>query len=90
VTYREEEQVKLRRQTSKEAIALAMQGRWREALAANMSIIGDFPKDVDAHNRLGRAYMELGDYSQAREAYRRATEGQNGSWRQGIPEDRGG
>jgi len=74
VTYREEEQVKLRRQTSKEAIALAMQGRWREALAANMSIIGDFPKDVDAHNRLGRAYMELGDYSQAREAYRRATE----------------
>ncbi len=55
MTYQGEEQVKLRRQSSKEAIALAMQGRWREAVAANMSIIGDFPNDVDAHNRLGRA-----------------------------------
>ena len=74
MTYQGEEQVKLRRQSSKEAIALAMQGRWREAVAANMSIIGDFPNDADAHNRLGRAYMELGNYSQAREAYSRAIE----------------
>ena len=51
-----------------------MQGRWREAVAANQSLIESFPNDVDAYNRLGRAYMELGEYSRAREAYSRAIE----------------
>ena len=31
MSYQETEQTKLRRQSSKEAIDLAMQGRWREA-----------------------------------------------------------
>jgi len=74
MTYQEEEQVRLRRQGSKQAIALAMQGRWREAVEVNKSLIESFPGDVDAYNRLGRAYMELGEYSQAREAYQRAIE----------------
>ncbi len=74
MTYQEEEQVRLRRRGSKQAIALAMQGRWREAVATNKSLIESFPNYVDAHNRLGRAYMELGDYSQAKEAYSRALE----------------
>jgi len=74
VLYQEEGQVRPRRQLTKEAIALAMQGRWREAVAANIRIIGRFPNDVDAYNRLGRAYMELGEYSRAREAYGRAME----------------
>ena len=72
--YREEEEVRLSRQSSKQAIALAMQGQWREAVAANLSIISSFPNDVNAYNRLGRAYMELGEYSKAREAYQRAIE----------------
>ena len=66
--------IRLRRQRSKQAIALAMEGRWQEAVAANRSIIESFPEDVDAYNRLGRAYLELGEYSQAREAYRQAVE----------------
>ncbi|MCK5434589.1 MAG: tetratricopeptide repeat protein [Dehalococcoidales bacterium] len=74
MSYQEEGQVRPRRQLTKEAIALAMQGRWREAIAANISIIGSFPNDVGAYNRLGRAYMELGDYSRAKEAYERAME----------------
>ena len=74
MTYQEEEQVSLRRRGSKQAIALAMQGRWREAVAVNKSLIESFPNDVDACNRLGRAYMELGEYSRAREAYSRALE----------------
>lgn len=74
MSYQEEEQIKLRRLSSKQAIALAMQGRWREAVMANKSIIDSFPNDVDAHNRLGKAYMELGEYSWAREAYSRAIE----------------
>ena len=74
MTYREEELVKLRRQSTKQAIALAMEGRWREAVAANTGIIDNFPNDVTAYNRLGRAYMELGEYAQAKEAYSRAME----------------
>lgn len=72
--HQEEEQVRQRRQNSKRAIALAMEGRWREAVAVNKSIIEDFPKDIDAYNRLGRAHMELGEYAQAKEAYQRAKE----------------
>ena len=74
MSYQEEDKVRLRRQGSKQAIDLAMQGRWREAVAVNKSLIESFPSDVDAYNRLGRAYMELGEYSQAREAYSRAVE----------------
>ena len=74
MSYHEEEQVRLRRQRSKQAIALALQGRWREAVAANKSLVENFPNDVEAYNRLGKAHMELGEYPQARESYRRATE----------------
>ncbi len=74
MSYQEEEQVRIRRWGSKQAIALAMQGRWREAVAANKRLIESFPNDVDAYNRLGRAYMELGEYSRAKEAYSRAME----------------
>lgn len=74
MTYQEEEQVRIRRQRSKNAIALAMQGRWREAVAANQEIIESFPNDVDAYNRLGKAHTELGEYALAREAYTKAIE----------------
>ncbi len=74
MAYQEEEQARIIRQRSKQAIALAMEGRWREAVAANKSLIESFPTDVDSHNRLGRAYMELGEYAQARESYRRSVE----------------
>jgi len=74
VSYQDEGQVRLKRLRAKQAIALAMESRWREAIAINKSIIDGFPNDVDAYNRLGRAYMELGEYSQAREAYGRALE----------------
>ncbi|HIE17833.1 MAG TPA: tetratricopeptide repeat protein [Dehalococcoidia bacterium] len=51
-----------------------MQSRWEEAVAVNQSIIDLFPTDVDAYNRLGRAYTELGDFVRAKEAYSRALE----------------
>ncbi len=69
-----EERARLIRQSTKQAIALALEGRWREAVAANKGIIENYPDDVDAYNRLGRAYMELGEYSLAREAYSRTKE----------------
>jgi len=74
MTYQEEGQARLKRLLSKQAITLAMEGRWREAVEANKSLIESFPDDVESYNRLGRAYMELGEYSQAKEAYGRAIE----------------
>ena len=60
--------------TSRKAISLAIEGRWHDAVAVNLSIIEGSPCDVDAYNRLGRAYLELGEYAAARAAYSRAYE----------------
>jgi hypothetical protein len=72
MAYREEDKSRLRRQAGRQAIALAMQGRWAEVVAANKTLLDSFPDDIDAYNRLGRAYMELGDYPAARESYRKS------------------
>jgi len=68
----EEEKARLRQQLSKEAIDLALQGRWEEAEAVNRDIIKRFPTDVEAYNRLGRALTELGDFDRAKKAYFKA------------------
>jgi len=67
-----EEKARLRQRLSKEAIDLALRGKWEEAEAINRDIIEKFPSDVEAYNRLGRALTELGDFDGAREAYLRA------------------
>jgi len=59
---------------AKEAVGLALQGQWREAVAANRSILERFPDDVETCNRLGRALMEIGEYADARKAYERTLE----------------
>lgn len=70
----QEELLRMRRRETKKAIDLAMEGKWREAVLANKNLIVNFGNDVDAFNRLGRAYLELGEYREAREAYRKALE----------------
>jgi tetratricopeptide (TPR) repeat protein len=74
VYYQLSEKAKLRRQRTNEAIALAMQNRWEEAVAVNRSIIEMFPDDADAYNRLGKALTQLGKYGEARQAYAKAIE----------------
>ncbi len=71
---REEEKARIWRYKIQEAIKLATENRWQEAVAANEGIVDVFPTDVDAFNRLGRAHMELGEYKKAKEAYSRALE----------------
>ncbi|MBI4201132.1 MAG: hypothetical protein HY531_02440, partial [Chloroflexi bacterium] len=53
---------KVRREKTKEAIALAMANRWKEAVTVNRAILDLFPEEVEAHNRLGKAFCELGEY----------------------------
>jgi tetratricopeptide (TPR) repeat protein len=72
MSYQEDKKGKLKRQTSKQAISLALEGRWQESVDVNKGIVENFPNDVDAYNRLGKAYMELGDYAKAKESYEKA------------------
>ena len=74
MTYKEEKPLRLKRQLSEQAVTLAMQGRWQEVVEVNKKIIEEFSPEVEAYNRLGKAYMGLGDYAQAREAYNKAAE----------------
>lgn len=64
----------MRHSRSDEAINLAVQGRWEEALNVNQEILEVSPNDVDALNRLGKAYSELGRIEDARHAYHRVIE----------------
>jgi tetratricopeptide (TPR) repeat protein len=67
-----EEKARLRQRLSKEAVDLALQGKWEEAEVTNRDIIEKFPSDVEAYNRLGRALTELGHFDAAKEAYLKA------------------
>src|SRR2546428_10819299 len=74
MVFQTEDRAKAKRQHADLAIQMALQGRWEDALQLNQRIIEVFPTDVDAFNRLGKAYTELGRYSEAREAYMKALE----------------
>ena len=69
-----EDKAKLRKDLSKKAIALAMKSRWKEASAVNRAILKDFPRDLEAWNRLGKAFSELGCVAEARDAFGKALE----------------
>jgi len=51
---------------TQKAIANALKGKWKEALAINVEILNKSPNDIDALNRLARAYSELGDFAKAK------------------------
>ncbi len=51
------------------ARVLAGEGRWAEAIEVNQQLIERSSKDVNAFNRLGKAYFELHRYRSAYEAY---------------------
>lgn len=67
--FQTEERARIRRLKVEQAVSLAMQSKWVEAAELNRQIIENLPKDVEAHNRLGKALIELGKFDEAREAY---------------------
>jgi tetratricopeptide (TPR) repeat protein len=67
-----EEKTKLKKYWSDQAVSLALQGRWADAVSANQNILSLFPSDWEAYNRLGKAFTELGKYADARDSYAHA------------------
>lgn len=65
---------KLVREMAAQARKAAIEGRWEEAIDLNKKLIERSPRDVDARNRLGKAYYELGQFRSAYESYSEALE----------------
>ena len=64
-----EDREKIRKDRSKRAVALAMHGKWEQAAAMNTSIVREFPDELEAYNRLGKALSELGRNREAKAAF---------------------
>ena len=52
---------------AQEAISHALSGNWKGATEINLQILKSDPENIDALNRLARAYSELGDLKKARD-----------------------
>jgi len=59
----------LRKRWTNEAVEKALMGHWDEAVQSNLQIIELAPGDIQARNRLGKAYYELGRYEEALDVY---------------------
>ena len=68
-TRRFDDREKVKKDKAKKAVALAMNSRWEEAVIINRSIALEFPKDLEAFNRMGKALSELGRNREAKEAF---------------------
>jgi len=64
-----DEKLRLKRQWTDLAVKQAQEGQWVEAVVTNKNILNLFPQEPDALNRLGKAHSELGQYTEARQAY---------------------
>ena len=74
MTLADKNREKVRRECAKKAVALAMRSNWNDAVVMNRAIVKEFPDDLEAHNRLGKALSELGRNKDAKEAFQRALE----------------
>jgi hypothetical protein len=68
---KQDEKLRLRRRLQSQAVDFAARNRWQEAVDTNLQIMS-LGEDTDTLNRLGKAYFELGQLAEARDAYQRA------------------
>ncbi|HEY8642291.1 MAG TPA: tetratricopeptide repeat protein [Candidatus Dormibacteraeota bacterium] len=66
------EHVKPRSQYVEDAIRLAMESKWEEAVEINQLTLENFGPDDQAYNRLGKALTELGRLEEARDQYEKS------------------
>lgn len=77
--YQPDEKNRIKRQKSDTAIRLAKEGRWEEAVQINRELLALFPDDSETLNRLGKAYLELKKYGEAKAAYEHAVKNDPGN-----------
>jgi len=53
---------------AQKAINEALKGDWKEATKTNLQILKTNPQDIDALNRLARAYAEKGEFGKAKKS----------------------
>ncbi len=84
--YQPDEKNRIKRQKSDGAVRFAKEGRWEEAVQINRELLGLFPDDSETLNRLGKAYLELKRYGEAKAAYEQAvkTDASNGIARKNL------
>lgn len=58
---------------AQQAILGALNCEWEKAVGINKKIIKENPTDIDALNRLARAYAELGKFNQAKKTAKKVT-----------------
>jgi tetratricopeptide (TPR) repeat protein len=66
---KQDEKQRIRRKLQEQAIELAAMNRWDEAAEINRQILKQLGEDTDTYNRLGKALMEQGMYTEAHSAY---------------------
>ncbi|MFN8517709.1 MAG: hypothetical protein U0841_35075 [Chloroflexia bacterium] len=64
-----EERARRKRLVQQQAQQLAMNGEWEAAIELNQEVLAATPNDVQALNRLGKAFSELGRYSESYASY---------------------
>lgn len=57
--------------TVNQAVNAALSGDWKTAIKINLALLKQNPKDLEALNRLGRAYSETGQKTKAEEVYKK-------------------
>ena len=72
MAHKNEDREKLKKDMAKAAVASAMKSQWAQAADLNRSILGEFPEDLEAYNRLGKALTEIGQTAEAKEAFQNA------------------
>ncbi len=65
---KQDERQRLRRRLQEYAIEITSEDRWLDAVEVNKQIL-TLGEDATVYNRLGKAYMELGYYNEARDSY---------------------
>ena len=58
--------MRLKRDLGREAVNLALKGEWERATEVNKAILELFTEDVEAMNRLAKAFIEMGHYGDAK------------------------
>ena len=64
-----EERARVKKQMGDQAVKLAVNSRWQDAANVNREYLKLFGDEAEAFNRLGKSLSELGQITDAREAY---------------------